>query len=101
MPDERDVHSAAALRARRPPARCAGLSRSRRPATPTRSCAGADDALLPDLASRLDDSDAWSQKLSGGEQQRLAIARVLLKQPAWLFADEATSALDGRPRQAL
>ncbi|MDM0011326.1 ABC transporter ATP-binding protein/permease [Variovorax sp. J22P168] len=53
-----------------------------------------DDALLPDLAKRLDDSDAWSQKLSGGEQQRLAIARVLLRKPAWLFADEATSALD-------
>ena len=53
-----------------------------------------NDALLPDLAARLDDRDAWSQKLSGGEQQRLAIARVLLKKPAWLFADEATSALD-------
>ena len=53
-----------------------------------------NDALLPDLASRLDDRDAWSQKLSGGEQQRLAIARVLLRKPAWLFADEATSALD-------
>jgi putative ATP-binding cassette transporter len=53
-----------------------------------------NDALLPELATRLDDSDAWSQKLSGGEQQRLAIARVLLKKPAWVFADEATSALD-------
>ena len=52
------------------------------------------DALLPQLASRLDEPDAWSQKLSGGEQQRLAIARVLLKKPAWIFADEATSALD-------
>lgn len=53
-----------------------------------------EEALLPKLVHRLDDEDAWSQKLSGGEQQRLAIARVLLKKPAWLFADEATSALD-------
>ncbi len=52
------------------------------------------DALLPQLAERLDDVDAWGQKLSGGEQQRLAIARVLLKKPTWIFADEATSALD-------
>ncbi|RYF32348.1 MAG: ABC transporter ATP-binding protein/permease, partial [Comamonadaceae bacterium] len=59
------------------------------------------DALLPDLAQRLDDSDAWSQKLSGGEQQRLAIARVLLKKPAWLFADEATSALDPEAESTL
>jgi len=52
------------------------------------------DALLPKLCSRLGDQDAWSQKLSGGEQQRLAIARVLLKKPQWIFADEATAALD-------
>lgn len=60
-----------------------------------------NDALLPDLVSRLDDSDAWSQKLSGGEQQRLAIARVLLKKPAWLFADEITSALDAQAEGVL
>ena len=59
------------------------------------------DALLPDLASRLDDSDSWSQKLSGGEQQRLAIARVLLKKPSWLFADEITSALDAQAEGVL
>jgi putative ATP-binding cassette transporter len=52
------------------------------------------DALLPQLADQLDQADAWSQKLSGGEQQRLAVARVLLKKPKWVFADEATSALD-------
>jgi putative ATP-binding cassette transporter len=43
---------------------------------------------------QLDTADAWSQKLSGGEQQRLALARVFLKKPQWIFADEATSALD-------
>jgi len=52
------------------------------------------DARLDHLGNRLDDEDAWTQKLSGGEQQRLAIARVLLRKPRWIFADEATSALD-------
>ena len=59
------------------------------------------DALLPALAERLGERDNWTQKLSGGEQQRLAIARVLLKQPAWVLADEATSALDVPAEQAL
>ena len=59
------------------------------------------DALLPNLADRLDDRDNWTQKLSGGEQQRLAIARVLLKKPAWVLADEATSALDVPAEQTL
>lgn len=49
---------------------------------------------LPALADRLDEEANWSQSLSGGEQQRVAVARALLAKPAWLFLDEATSALD-------
>ena len=52
------------------------------------------DALLPHLVNDLDVAGHWTQQLSGGEQQRLALARVLLKRPRWVFADEATSALD-------
>lgn len=59
------------------------------------------EALLPKLCSRLGEQDAWSQKLSGGEQQRLAIARVLLKKPQWIFADEATAALDEAAEKTL
>jgi ATP-binding cassette subfamily B protein len=40
-------------------------------------------------------------KLSGGEKQRVAIARCLLKDPAILVFDEATSALDSRTEQAI
>ncbi|MGY8905095.1 MAG: ABC transporter ATP-binding protein/permease [Burkholderiales bacterium] len=58
-------------------------------------------ALLPHLASQLDVQAPWSLQLSGGEQQRLAIARVLLKQPDWVFADEATSALDEAAEKTL
>lgn len=52
------------------------------------------DAQLPALADKLDTTVAWGATLSGGEKQRLAVARVLLKRPAWVFADEASSALD-------
>ena len=59
------------------------------------------DSLLPHLADQLDAQGQWTQQLSGGEQQRLAIARVLLKRPRWVFADEITSALDASAEQAL
>lgn len=41
----------------------------------------------------LNESANWSMILSGGEQQRLALARVVLRQPMCLFMDEATSAV--------
>lgn len=56
---------------------------------------------LSHLAQSLDDSDNWSQRLSPGEQQRLAFVRALLTKPDCLFLDEASSALDADTEQLL
>jgi len=49
---------------------------------------------LTHLVPRLDEEQSWSDVLSGGEQQRLGFARVLLKRPDIIIMDEPTSALD-------
>ena len=48
------------------------------------------DRLIDDL----DKVDNWSERLSLGEQQGLAFARILLSKPVLIFLDEASSALD-------
>jgi putative ATP-binding cassette transporter len=59
------------------------------------------DCRLGHLIDRLDEDANWAQRLSPGEQQRLAFARVLLQRPDWIFLDEAGSALDEATEAAL
>ena len=49
---------------------------------------------MGDYAGRLDEEGHWNMICSGGEQQRLAIARALLFKPEYMFFDEATASMD-------
>lgn len=56
---------------------------------------------LGNLTEKLDEDGNWDQTLSGGEKQRLAIARILLYRPDIVVLDEATAALDPESQDAL
>ncbi len=56
---------------------------------------------LDAFADRLAETQHWDQSLSGGEAQRLAVVRVLLHRPDWIFLDGATSSLDEETEQRI
>jgi putative ATP-binding cassette transporter len=70
-------------------------------ATDAEIAAALEAARLGPFAGRLDEVAHWTYTLSGGEQQRLAVARALIFKPDWLFLDEATASLDEAAEAAI
>ncbi|CDX18503.1 ATP-binding protein of ABC-transporter [Mesorhizobium plurifarium] len=66
--------------------------------TDTQVAAALHKAGLGDFIGHLADESRegkiWDQVLSGGQKQKLVVARIILRQPGLLFLDEATGALD-------
>jgi putative ATP-binding cassette transporter len=52
------------------------------------------DVGLGKFVDRLDENAHWNHLMSGGEQQRIGVARALLYDPDYLFFDEATASMD-------